>query len=304
MTRAILAAAAVLLAAQTWACHDSPSPWEPPEEVIPPGARQISFSPGHDRSPAWSTGGDSIVYVAEGFGDLARSDGVLVVIPLEGGSLGSVFPVLQPARTTAAAVAAPAVEPGTGRIAYAQVLQVPGVCAGEWASCDATGDPPAPPRLQLGRVRVRTPGTATPAEQDPTLPITFDGVAFDGSRHPFGLTGVWVTRLHPFQRRYNDLGLLPVRPSWHPAGGRLVLSDGLQLLTWRPGDPAATSIPGTDGGTLLPGAPTGIRSLSRASTVGRSCVPRASTWRTGRQASWLCASRSGRSGRSVGRWSW
>jgi hypothetical protein len=257
LRRATLAAAAALIAAQAWACHDAPSPWEPREEGIPQGARRVTFSPGHDRSPAWSIEGDSIVYVAEGFGDLARSDGVLVAIPLEGGSLAPVFPVLQPERATAAEVLAPAVEPGTGRIAYAQVLQAPGVCVGEWISCDATGDPPAPPRLQLGRLRVRIPGTTTPADQDPTLSLTFDGVAFDDSRHPFGLPGVWVTRLHPFQRLYNDLGLLPVRPSWDPAGGRIALSDGLQLLTWRPGDSAATPIPGTDGGNSPAWSPDG-----------------------------------------------
>lgn len=257
MRRVTLAAAAALLAIQAWACHDAPAPWEPTEEEIPQGARQVSFSPGHDRSPAWSIGGDSILYVAEGFGDLARSDGVLVALPLEGGPLGPVFPGLQPDRATAVALLSPAVEPGTGRIAYAQVLHAQGVCAGEWASCDAGGDTLTPPRLQQGRIRVRAPGATTPAEQDPTLPVTFDGVAFDDSRHPFGLPGVWVTRLHPFQRRYNDVGLLPVRPAWDPAGGRLALSDGLRLLTWRPGEATAIPIPGTSEGSSPAWSPDG-----------------------------------------------
>lgn len=245
MRRAILAASAVLLSVLLWACHDAPSPWEPPTEEIPLGARQLTFNPGDDRSPAWSIGGDSVLYVAEGIADLARSDGVLVSIPSQGGTATTVFPLLQPARATAPDLLAPAVEPGTGRIAYAQLLQAQGVCVGEEASCDATGTPPAPPRLQLGRLRVRVPGTTTPAEQDPTLSLTFDGVEFDNSRHPFGLPGVWITRLHPFQRRYNEAGLLPVRPSWHPDGGRLVASDGLQLFTWRPGEAGVASIPGT-----------------------------------------------------------
>jgi hypothetical protein len=251
------ATAAALVAATVWACHDAPSPWEPPEEEVPQGVRQLTFSPGNDRSPAWSIGGDSIVYVTEGFGDLARSGGVIVSIPLEGGSLRSVFPVLQPERAAAAALLAPAVEPGTGRIAYAQVLQAQGVCVAGEISCDAIGDPPTPPRLQLGRVRVREPGETSPADQDPTLPLSFDGVSFDGSRHPFGLPGVWVTRLHPFQHWYNDLGLLPVRPSWEPSGGRLVLSDGLQLLVWRPGEATATPIPGTEEGSSPAWSPDG-----------------------------------------------
>jgi hypothetical protein len=257
LRRATLAAAAALLAGQTWACHDAPSPWEPPAEAIPQGARQMSFSRGHDRSPAWSIGGDSIVYVAEGFGDLARSGGVLVAIPLEGGSVAPLFPNLQPERAPAPELLAPAVGPGTGRIAYAQVLQAPGVCTGEWTSCEAIDDPLAPPRLQLGRLRVRIPGATSPPDQDPSLSLAFDGVTFDDSRYPFGLPGVWVTRLHPFQDRYNDLGLLPVRPSWDPAGDRLVLSDGLQLFTWRPGEAAATPIPGTEEGSSPAWSPDG-----------------------------------------------
>ena len=245
MRRAILAASAVLLSIQAWACHDAPSPWEPPTEEPQVGARQLTFNPGHDRSPAWSIGGDSVLYVAEGIADLARSDGVIVSIPSEGGTATPVFPLLQPARAAAPVLLAPAVEPETGRIAYAQLLQAQGVCVGEQVSCDATGTPPASPRLQLGRLRVRAPGTTTPGDQDPTLSLTFDGVDFDNSRHPFGLPGVWITRLHPFQARYNEAGLLPVRPSWHPDGGRLVASDGLQLFTWRPGEASVTPIPGT-----------------------------------------------------------
>mgnify|MGYP001826668441 FL=1 len=131
MRRAILAAAAALLSIQVWACRDAPSPWEPPAEEMPPGARQLTFNEGDDRSPAWSLGGDSILYVAEGFGDLARSDGELVSIPAEGGTVSTVLSVLQPARATAPEFLAPAVEPGTGRIAYAQLLGDQGVCTAQ-----------------------------------------------------------------------------------------------------------------------------------------------------------------------------
>jgi hypothetical protein len=206
----------------------------------------LTFNPGDDRSPAWSIGGDSVLYVAEGFGDLARSNGVLVSIPCEGGTAEAIFPLVQPARAGAPELLAPAVEPGTGRIAYAQILQAQGVCVGQAISCDATGSLRAAPRLQIGRLRVRAPGATMPAGEDPTLSLSFDGVEFDNSRFPFGLPGVWVTRLHPFQRRYNEVGQLPVRPSWHPEGGRLVASDGLQLFEWSPGEEGSTPIPGTD----------------------------------------------------------
>ena len=217
----------------------------------------MTFNPGDDRSPAWSVGGDSIVYVAEGFGDLARSDGVLVSIPRDGGSVRTVFPIVQPERANAPALLTPAVEPASGRVAYAQLFLAQGVCTGDETSCDATESLPAPPRLQAGRLRVRVPGATTPAEQDPTLPLTFDGVTFDDSQHPFDLPGAWITRLHPFQRRFNDEGQLPARPSWDPAGGRLVTSDGLGLLLWRPGEATAIPMPGTDDGSSPAWSPDG-----------------------------------------------
>jgi hypothetical protein len=247
----------VLLAGLALSCHDAPSPWEPAAEEMPEGARRLTFSPGDDRSPAWSVGGDSILYVAEGFGDLARSDGVLVAIASTGGDAVSVFPLLQPARATAPALLAPAVEPMSGRIAYGQVLQAQGVCTGQVTSCDATDSLAPPPRLQIGRLRVRTPGTTAPADQDPTLPLEFDGVEFDNSRQPFGLSGVWITRLHPFQQRFNDVGLLPVRPSWHPDGGRLVTSDGLGLFVWEPGSGETTPVAGTEEGSTPAWSPDG-----------------------------------------------
>jgi hypothetical protein len=226
---------------------------------VPPGPRQLTFSPGDDRSPAWSLDGDSILYVAEGFGDLARSDGVLVMIPRESGSIRTALPTVQPERATAPALLAPAVEPGTGRIAYAQLLLSQGVCTGDFASCDAADSLPAAPQLQTGWLRVRSPGATTPADQDPTLPLTFDGVEFDESRRPFGLPGVWVTRLHPFQRRYNEEGILPSRPSWDPAGGRLVTSDGAGLWIWRPGDASASFVPGAEDASSPAWSPDGTR---------------------------------------------
>lgn len=257
MKRQARGAIGALLASLAWACHDAPSPWEPPVEEVSPGARQLTFSPGDDRSPAWSSAGDSILYVAEGFGDLARSDGVLVSVPREGGSVSTVFPIVQPPSSTTSALLAPAVEPGTGRVAYAQLLLSEGVCTGDATSCDATDSLPEPPRLQTGRIRVRPPGSVTPPDQDPTLGIAFDGVTFDATQRPFGVPGVWVTRLHPFQRTYNDEGLMPAGPSWDPTGDRLVTSDGLGLLIWKPGEVTATPIPGTDDGSSPAWSPEG-----------------------------------------------
>jgi len=248
---------AALVACWGGACHDAPGPWEPVVEEVPPGVRQLTFSPGDDRSPTWSLGGDSILYVAEGYGDLARSSGVLVSIPREGGPITSVFPLLQPPRATASTVLEPAVEPGTGRIAYAQVLTAQGVCEATSTSCDALDSVPEPPSLQSGRIRVRMPGSIVPADQDPTLSIAFDGVEFDDTRQPFNLPGVWVTRLHPFQLRYNELNRLPVRPSWDPHGGRLAWSDGLRVLVWQPGEADATPVAGTDDGTSPAWSPDG-----------------------------------------------
>ena len=237
-------------------------------EEVPAGALRLTFSQGDDRSPAWSASGDSILYVAEGFGDLARSSGVIVSIPRGGGDIQTALPVVQPERSTSPALLAPAVEPGSGRIAYAQVLFVPGVCITETTSCDAADTIPAAPTLQLGRLRVRTPGSVTPADQDPTLPLAWEGVTFDDSQRPFGLPGVWVTHLYPFQERYNATGLLPSRASWEPGGARLVTSDGLRLLLWIPGEAEASPVPGTDLGTSPAWSPDGSAIAYAATVLG------------------------------------
>jgi hypothetical protein len=183
--------------------------------------------------------------VAEGYGDLARSDGVLVAIHRDGGTVTPALPLLQPPRATAPAVLAPAVEPGTGRIAYAQTFLTQSLCVADVIVCESLDPLPPPPTLQSGRIRVGTPGATTSPDGDPELSIEFDGVEFDASDPPEGVTGVWITRLHPFQRRYNDTRRLPVHPSWDPRGGRLVWSDGLRLLLWTPGENEAAPIPGT-----------------------------------------------------------
>ncbi len=253
--------ALVISGALAWACHEAPSGWEPPEEApLPSGPRQLTFNIGDDRSPMWSSDGETVVYVAEGFGDLARSDGVLVSIPRAGGTVSSVFPILQPGNALAPAVHVPALDPAGARIAYLQLLSGgETVCSTGTVSCDATDDPTPPPSLRVARIRVRSIGATTSPDGDPTLDLAYDGVEFDPTRRPFGLTGVWLTRLHPFQALFNEESVLPSRPAWDPSGARMVTSDGLRLLTWGPGDGAASPIPGTEEGTSPAWSPTGDR---------------------------------------------
>ena len=299
MRRAALAVTAVVLAAQVWACRDAPSPWEPPAEEVSPGARQLTFNPGDDRSPAWSIGGDSVLYVAEGFGDLARSNGVLVSIPSEGGTAEAIFPLVQPARAGAPELLAPAVEPGTGRIAYAQILQAQGVCVGQAISCDATGSLPAAPSLQIGRLRVRAPGATTPAREDPTLSLTFDGVEFDNSRLSVRSSGSVGHALAPVPAALQRSG---------PASGSSLLASGGRSTGGIGRAPAARvesrtrkarrRFPGRMTPSRRRGAPTEPRSPSRGSIVGPSSALRASTWLSGLPERSWCAWRSERSGRS------
>ncbi len=266
---------AALAAAAPLACRDAPSGFVPtevsePETVI----NRVTFSSGDDRFPNWSADGQSLLYSAEGFGDLPDTEGLLLRIPAAGGPADVLFPVAQTVTGAERRFFAPADNPVDDRVAYVHVIRtLPGTLCGnvpqdETVFEDGGSEPNITrctpeielqplPRLARVAIRVRRPGTSGIVESDPTITIDFAGRVLDTTRMQFGILGFFIVDLHPFHRLFNEEGTLPVRPSWSPAGDQLVLSDGLNLLLWRPGESVADTIPGTFDGISPSWSPDG-----------------------------------------------
>ncbi|MEN8143528.1 MAG: hypothetical protein ABFS14_01135 [Gemmatimonadota bacterium] len=274
--RSFLVPAAMAAAvAAPLACRDAPGGFVPteasgPESVID----RVTFNQGDDRFPSWSADGESLLYSAEGFGDLPQTEGLLLSIPTVSGPSEVLFPVVQTVTGPERRFFAPAASPTDDRVAYVHVIRIlPGTLCGNVpvdesvfedggsepnitrCSPNVTLDPL--PRLDQIAVRVRRPGTSGIVESDPTLAIDLPGRVQDESRMQFGIRGFFIVDLHPFHRLFNDEGTIPGRPSWSPTGDQLVLSDGLNLLLWRPGENTADTIPGTADGISPSWSPDG-----------------------------------------------
>lgn len=270
-----LVAAAALLA--LLACRDGPEPFEavnrPPRQELP---LRLTFSPGDDRSPTWSPGGDSVYYTAEGFDHLQRSNGVLVAVAREGGITGPILKDVQNPLAPRRWLMAASRSPDAARIAFAEMWRhylTEGTegCGTGW-QCTSPDTAASIPALGTVMCRVRGAQAVGRVDDDPTVRIDFAGWQFTN----VGTPPLELLTAHPFQYLYNTERSPVFRPSWAPDGERVVFSDGLRLLVWRVGDAEPTPIAGTDDGVQPAWSPDGAwiayTYLERAAPRTFGCV--------------------------------
>jgi dipeptidyl aminopeptidase/acylaminoacyl peptidase len=266
----VVAVAALAALGAMEGCRDAPELLDPPGlEPLGPAPYQLTFDTGREVSPAWSASGDSVIYVTErlvppgpGQFDTIRIGRPLKVIHREGGTARRVLPRLQTTddRTVPIDYAAQSSDEWVAALTLLPP-EPPDLCGSSLprpvtVCSPAQGENPAP-RLAAGIVRVREPGSDAPPDADPRIQVEFPGRSFDTSQNPGGFDGVWLTEIHPFQRRFAADRRAPDRVSWSPEGDRVVFSDGVSLLTWNPSTDTVELVPGTEDGVNPAWSPTG-----------------------------------------------
>ena len=267
---------AVFAAVTVTGCHGDVEPFSANDrESDPEGFTQrLTYSPGDDRTPSWSPGGDSVYYAAAGFDVFADESVVLVGVPREGGAAGLITTNVQIPGTSERWLTAPQVSPSGDRLAYAEVGPPwPEVCPGLDILCSPPQDDPSLPRLRDVILRVRPVDATGSVESDPSLTRQIQGVDYD-----FDLLNIpkyHVVHNYPFRQLFDDEGTAVFRPSWAPDGERLVFSDGLVLRVWTVGDADAAAIPNTEEGVSAAWSPDGqwiaFTRLERADSSFASC---------------------------------
>jgi hypothetical protein len=261
-------------------CRDGPEPFATgPLRPLEGASWRLTFNPGDDRYPAWSSGGDTVYYTATGFDHLPRRAGVLVEIPVRGGTTRPVLPSLQLRSGVRRALATAVRRPGHEGFAYVEIwLRVPrDRCLVEEAEmmCAPTEWKTVAPTLSEIMLRTRDAAEHSPVDQDPELHVAIHGFYQDWTRNPFDVPYITVFHDHPFHQLEREEGTAFYRPSWSPDGSELAFSDGLRLLRWRPGG-EAVPIPGTDEAVSAAWSPTGewiaYTRLERVDSAFTSCM--------------------------------
>jgi Tol biopolymer transport system component len=215
---------------------------------------RLTYDRGTHEAPTWSPDGDTVYYAASSFPGIgSNAPGLLLAVEREGGPVRLMLPAVQFGVTGIQYLTAPVFSRDDRHVAFFDLDRATDpvlpctrtVCSGASAGFQT-------PMLLRGRLRVRAPDAAL---DEAALAVTFVGRSFDPTRElP---AGVLTLDDYPFQHKFSQFRQPVFRPSWNPDGSRLVFSTGFQLMTWQPGQPAPTPIPGTDDGVWAAWSPDG-----------------------------------------------
>jgi dipeptidyl aminopeptidase/acylaminoacyl peptidase len=248
--------AALALALLLNGCREGVPPFTPPEPAPPTDAvRQITFGTGHDRDPRWAPDGATLFYHTSSFGTLPQSRGVLLRLDPVAGRATPLFEDVQ--RQGSVLLATPTPSNAGDRVAYMHLHVLDDI-----AQCNVPVSAPpvanyicaTQPLLGAAFLRVRRLDAAGSFLDDPSILLTFPGT--DPS-YRFGGDGPYTQRIYAFQALHRDEQALLFRPSWSPDGQRVVVSNGVRLLIWRPGSAAFDTVPGTADGVSPAWSPDG-----------------------------------------------
>lgn len=238
---------------------------------------QLTWSLGEDRSPTWSLDGETVYYTAEGFDELSGSPGVLMRISLGGGEAQPLLANVQsPGVRGDHWLVAPIATARDERLAFVEILSLwpPHICSVSLLVLSCTPERTAAeaehPPLRKIAIRVRRFDATGPLEDDVTVNVDIPGVAY----FPDSISTSFVNTF-PFQQLFAGERAFTFRASWAPDGQRLVMSDGLQLLTWVVGETSFDTVPNTEDGAWPAWSPDGewiaLSRLERADSMSASC---------------------------------
>jgi hypothetical protein len=240
------ALAGALALGALFACREASEPFRPTDrEPIDGTPLRLTYSDEDDRTPAWSANGDSIYFVTSGWEGNRLAPGIVLALPADGmGSLAALLRNVQVGSGRTTWITAPAINAAGDRVAFIRVqnLLPAEPCVG-LRVCPVMSNLPQV-RLTRVELHVRAIAAANGLADDIVLTLPLEGHTVESD--PGAPSGtISVSDYHPFQFVWETEGTPFYRPSFHPDGSELVVSDGLRLLRWSLGAAEATPIAGT-----------------------------------------------------------